>query len=69
MLRNNILALNFITRCFSENFPVWVKSGSDVFSDTLHGKSGNLIYSNGFRFLEYKATIADTDCKFFALYF
>ena len=34
MLRNNILALNFITRCFSENFPVWVKSGSRAFCGT-----------------------------------
>ena len=69
MLRNNILALNFITRCFSENFPVWVKSGSDVFSDTLHGRSGKLIYANGFRFLKHKATIADTECQSYALYY
>ena len=53
----------------SEKFPVWVKSGSETFGDALHSVDGNLIYANGFRFLESKAAIGDTDCQFYTVYF
>jgi len=34
----------------SENFPVWVKSGSAAFTDILHGRNGSPIYANVFCF-------------------
>ena len=46
----NPLALDAFTQCFSVKFPVWVKSGSSAFSDTLHSRNDSLIYANGFRF-------------------
>ena len=49
-----------------DQISVAVLMGVDV--GTLRGRNGNLIYANGFHFWEHKATIADTACKFLAIY-